>query len=57
MTDPSMTVHRLREQLREEYADIMLVALREKAGVFLTADEYYRAKEKLMDALSGLTTV
>ena len=49
--------HQLREELLAEYADIMLLALRKEAGVFLTADEFYKAKEKVMDALKGLTTV
>jgi hypothetical protein len=48
-------IHRLKERLLEEYADVALIALREKAGLFLTADEYTKAKEKIMDALQGMT--
>ncbi len=44
-------------ELLGEYAEIMLLALRKEAGVFLTADEFYKAKEKIMDALKGTTTV
>ena len=51
------TVHRLRDRLLEEYADIMLLALRKEAGVLLTTDEYYKAKEKVMDAIKGMTTL
>lgn len=44
----SKELYRLREEFQAECADIMLMALRKEAGVFLTADEYYRAKEALM---------
>lgn len=47
----------LRERLLEEYAEIMLLALRKEAGVFLGTDEFYKAKERVMDALKGITTV
>lgn len=46
----------LREQLLCEYAEIMLEALK-GAGVIFTPDEYDRAREKLMNAISGITTV
>jgi hypothetical protein len=49
--------HRLREQLLEEYAEIMLIALRKEAGVFLSTDEFYKAKDRVMDALKGITTI
>jgi hypothetical protein len=49
--------HQLREELLAEYADIMLLALRKEAGVFLLTDDYYKAKERVMDALKGITTV
>lgn len=45
--------YRLREKLLEEYADIMLLALRKEAGIFLMPDDYYQAKEKIMDALKA----
>jgi hypothetical protein len=57
MTDTAIQVMRAKEALLEQYADIMLLALRKEAGVFLTTDEYYKAKEKLMGALKGMTTV
>ena len=50
-------IHRMKEQLLERYADIMLLALRKEAGVLLTTDEYYKAKEKVMDAIKGMTTL
>lgn len=52
-----MTIYRQKERLREELAEVMLRALRTEAGVALTADEHYRLKEKLMDALMGEVTV
>lgn len=45
------TVYDLSEQLRYEYADIMLAALRKEAGVFLSTDEWYKAREKLAEVL------
>lgn len=50
-------VSQLREQLLNEYAEIMLLALGKEAGVMLGPDEFDKAKEKLMEALSGITTV
>jgi len=50
-------VLRLKEKLLEEYAEIMLIALRKEAGVLLSTDDFYKAKEKVMDALKGMTTV
>ena len=47
------TIHDLKEKLREEIADVMLLAARKEAGVVLTTDEYYRLKEKLMSLLIG----
>jgi hypothetical protein len=50
-------IHRLREELLSEYADVMLLALRKEAGVILTTEEFCKAKEKVMDAIKGLTTI
>lgn len=49
-------VMQLKEELLAEYADIMLLALRKEAGLFLSVDDFYKAKEKIMDALRGITT-
>lgn len=49
--------YELRERLLEEYAEIMLIALRKEAGVFLTTYDFYKAKERVMDALKGITTI
>jgi len=57
VTDRARRAWQLRESLLEEYAEIMLIALRQQAGVFLGTDEFYKAKEKIMDALKGITTV
>lgn len=53
----SESIRHLKERLLEQYADVMLIALRKEAGVLLVGDEYYRAKEKIMDALQGMTTL
>ena len=57
MASMSDRAYQLREELLAEYADIMLLALRKEAGVFLGTDEYYKAKEKVMDALKGITKI
>ena len=49
--------YQLRENLLDEYAEIMLIALRKEAGVFLSTDDFYKAKERLMDAIKGITTI
>jgi hypothetical protein len=56
MADYYTTAYRLREELRDHYADVMLAALKE-AGVHLSVDEYYSLKEKLSDVLRGQVTV
>ena len=57
MTDRADRAFRLREELLDEYAEIMLIALRKQAGVFLGTDDFHKAKEKIMDALKGITTI
>lgn len=50
-------VYEMKEELRYELAAIALNAIRKEAGIFLTADEWDNAREKIADALRGLITV
>lgn len=47
----------LENELREEFADIMLKALKDEAGFYPTEQDYYKLKEKFMDALQGHITI
>jgi len=49
----SQQCYRLAESMREQWADIMLHALKENGHVYLTDDEYYRLKGDLMSLLIG----
>ena len=46
-------ITRLKDQLREELADLMLDALKEKGGIHLEESQFYRLKEDLMQNLTG----
>ena len=48
---------KLKDQLREELADLMLAALKDKGRIYLTADEHARLKGVLMDAIEGRLTI
>ena len=50
MTDRAV---RLKESLLDEYAEIMLAALKEQCGIYLHAEERIKLKEALMLALDG----
>jgi hypothetical protein len=50
-------IHKLREELRYEMAEIMLLALKKEGGVYLSNEAYYKLIEKVADALRGEITV
>ena len=47
----SHVVFQMQESLREEWADLMLLALKENGHVYLSNDEYHNLKEKIMQLL------
>lgn len=44
-------IYQMKEDLRYEYADVMLTALQEAGMHFFTIDEYDKAREKLAEVL------
>lgn len=45
--------HQLKERLAEELADIMLMALRDQAGMYVSTDTFHKRKSELMQIVEG----
>ncbi len=57
MSDASQRIYKLTEELRAEWADIMLYALKQNGHVYLSEDAYYKLKGELMQILVGKVPV
>lgn len=49
----SQRIVKLKESLLEEFAEIMLAALKDQGGIYMHAEERIKLKEALMSALDG----
>ena len=53
MGDEKSRLRKMKDELLIEYADLMMNALRRDAALPLAGDDYYKLREKIVDALTG----